>query len=82
MRNFAKTPPKGWNSWDAYAAAASDGQDKINSADQAEINAAAAAMNAAVSAIILFLITLYFISLSFAGQTLSPCKPFLYPVLQ
>ncbi|MBS5399931.1 MAG: NPCBM/NEW2 domain-containing protein [Lachnospiraceae bacterium] len=35
------------NSWDAYAAAASDGQDKINSADQAEINAAAAAMKAA-----------------------------------
>ena len=40
------------NSWDAYAAAASDGQDKINSADQAEINAAAAAMKAAREALV------------------------------
>ena len=35
--------------WDAYAAAALEGKDKIDSADQAEIDAAAAAMKAATS---------------------------------
>lgn len=40
------------NSWDAYAAAALEGKDKIDSADQAEIDAAAAAMKAAREALV------------------------------
>ena len=38
--------------WDAYAAAALEGQDKIDSADQAEIDASAAAMKAAREALV------------------------------